>query len=117
MELLNLKEAIWKKRYTYLKVMGFQKYLPSGVTFEVVKFEPNSSVDPHYHLKTQEIYVVIEGSAVLSLDGVPQALDLNHIYFLPPRTTHALKTKEGITLAIFKPHAEKSDTHWGYCDE
>ena len=109
MQTVNLNSAKWKPRFTYTKVVPFE--LPCK--FQVVKFNAGKSIGNHYHLKTTEIYVVIDGVGTLFINDEPHHLKKNYIYLIEPKDTHRIIAKTKLLIAIFKPHEASNDIYRG----
>jgi len=112
MKTIDLSKSKWVKRFTYKKVVLFKKWVPENTRFQVVKFARNTSIKPHYHLKTVEIYIVLSGKGDLGINGLWYPLNKNRMYLIEPNDIHEIVTKTGIKIAIFKPFEAKGDILW-----
>lgn len=74
---------------------------------------PGAVVEEHFHLRTEETYVVLAGSATVSLDGVPQTLHTGDVVAIPPGVRHGLTAgEEGARfIAMSVPPWEPTDHH------
>lgn len=52
----------------------------------------------HYHARTEEIYVVLEGSGQMEVDGEERRVGPGDAILIPPRAWHELRADEGADL-------------------
>jgi mannose-6-phosphate isomerase-like protein (cupin superfamily) len=82
----------------------------SAASAHVVEIKKDSAV--HYHRKTTEIYVVLEGSGQIELDGVLHPIKPLSAVYIPPGCRHraigALKILN-IPVPAFDPRDEFLD--------
>ena len=105
---LNKEQFI--KRFTYKKAIPFE--LPNDTKFQVIQFEPNKIVPNHWHKKTLEIYLVLEGAGTLYINDAPYPLRTNLIYLIEPGNVHRIHSLTPLKIAIFKPLEVKDDIYW-----
>jgi mannose-6-phosphate isomerase-like protein (cupin superfamily) len=65
---------------------------------------------PHYHKKTTEWYLVIEGSAKVYLDGKEEKLEKYDILKINPKTVHWVQGNVKLWVISFPPW-RKEDHH------
>jgi mannose-6-phosphate isomerase-like protein (cupin superfamily) len=56
----------------------------------MVKYNPNVTGGVHYHERRESAYIVLEGKAKLSLNGIEYELRPNMAVFISPRDTHGI---------------------------
>src|SRR5262245_46129006 len=49
----------------------------------------------HYHAETEEIYVVVEGSGEMEVDGERRAVGLGDAILIPPGAWHQITAEDG----------------------
>jgi quercetin dioxygenase-like cupin family protein len=113
----NLDELEWKDRYTYVKDIPFnEKDLNcKGAKFQVVKFRPRTSIKPHYHKKTYEIFYVRSGSGMLNLNGQEFRCKPDDFFLCEPGDVHEFinDTDDDFVILIFKTNEEEdTDMYW-----
>ncbi len=74
---------------------------------------PGAVVEEHFHLRTEETYVVLAGSLTVRLDGVPTTLRTGDVVAIPPGVHHgATAGSEGARfIATSVPPWEPTDHH------
>jgi quercetin dioxygenase-like cupin family protein len=71
-----------------------------GLTAGIVHLVPGGFLAPHRH-PPAEIYHVIEGSAVVTLEGVSRAVTVGDTVYIPPNTEHGIRNDTGALLRFF----------------
>lgn len=111
----NLDDLKLEDRFTYKKRNVFyagEIRIP-GSRFQVVYFGPNSSIEPHYHLVTTEIYQVSAGSGLIAINGKKEKAEAGSCFIIHPKDVHAISAgKNGLTISIFKYNESIEDIHW-----
>ena len=78
-----------------------------GITVGFSIFEPNAVFKHyHYHTKRETVYIALEGSGTLKLNGVEHEFKANMVAFIPPQDKHAIVRvgEKGLKiLEIVKP--------------
>ena len=118
MKSIRLANAEWEPRLdSYTKVVPFETY--GRTKYQVVRFEPNTKIDDHYHILTQEIFVTTKGEGTLWLNNMAYALIPGMVYLIESGDVHAISAYEdGLEIHIFKPFEADEDIYWGSpCDE
>ncbi|MET8759464.1 cupin domain-containing protein [Lentzea sp. NPDC004782] len=74
---------------------------------------PGGAVEEHFHLRTEETYVVLAGSITVLLDGVPKTLRTGDVVAIPPGVHHGVTAgDEGARfIAISVPPWQPTDHH------
>ncbi len=82
--------AIEEKGHTTRWLLGpwnSQSKLDFGIAF----FQPNQSVEPHFHETVEEFFYVIEGEILLQLNNRENyILKRGFVAHIPPKQVHAL---------------------------
>ncbi len=117
MKSFTLSGLEWKKRFSYLKSVPFDAndLRCHGAKFQVVKFMPNSSIKPHYHRKTCEIFYVQAGVGVIGFNGQKFSVKLGDFFLCEPGDVHEISNggNEAFVILIFKTNdAGESDIFW-----
>ena len=61
--------------------------------------EPRAATQRHYHARSEEIYLVVEGGGVLEIDGERRAVGPGDAVLIPPGAWHELTAgDEGVRL-------------------
>lgn len=73
--------------------------------------KPGQTTRPH-RLKTSEVYYILEGQGLMSIDGESQAVRPGQAIYIPPRSTQHIKNTGGSDLeflCIVDPAWRKED--------
>jgi quercetin dioxygenase-like cupin family protein len=115
MKRIDLKKSDWTKRFTYERIVCFDKLLPENTVFQIIRFKPFTSLKPHYHNESMEIYLPLQGKGELEINRFLTPLTPNNTYFIEKGDVHAIynDNKEDLVIAIFKPYRKLDDIIWG----
>ena len=72
---------------------------PAGIHFVHIK----ESAAVHYHKKTTEIYVVLEGEGAIELDGEQRPIRAGDVILIPPGTRHAARGQVKVLNVVTPP--------------
>ncbi|MEK6926600.1 MAG: cupin domain-containing protein [Nanoarchaeota archaeon] len=113
----NINELNWKDRFTYVKNVPFdEKDLNcKGAKFQLIKFKPNTSVKPHYHKKTYEIFFVLEGEGMMKLNNKDFRCKPGDFFLCQPNDIHEVvnDTLMDFVYLVFKTNeVEGEDIFW-----
>jgi quercetin dioxygenase-like cupin family protein len=113
----SLNELDWKDRYTYVKDIPFNEddLCCKGAKFQIVKFKPRTSIKPHYHKKTIEIFYIRSGTGVLRLNDVEFRCKQDDFFLCEPGDVHEFinDTDSDFVILIFKTNEEENtDMCW-----
>ena len=78
--------------------------------------EPGQATKPHYHGRTEEIYLVTKGSGSLEVAGETRRVRPGDAILIPPGTWHTLEndgTSELTILCACSPPYSDEDTFFG----
>ena len=117
MKLIKANEREWQDRLTYKKQIVFdgKSLACNGAKFQIVKFLPNTSIEPHYHKKAVEIFYIKEGEATIKINGKPFRCKADDIMLVEPHDSHEIINDSGkdFVILIFKTNEAESDILWG----
>jgi mannose-6-phosphate isomerase-like protein (cupin superfamily) len=68
---------------------------------EYVVIEPGGSVGEHVHLRTEEIYYILSGRAVVTMDGVELDAVPGDLVTTPIGSSHAIANRTAVDMAFF----------------
>lgn len=112
---MNVKRVIkqLKNEYPLKKIIKNNDNNPTEIICEIDPTEKHPEYDvaiavidqsiPHYHKKTTEIYEVLKGELVLTLDGKEALLKKGDKATIKSNTIHSAKGKETWVKAYSKP--------------
>lgn len=69
-----------------------------GIALAQAELAPGGQVFPHYH-EVEEVAFVLEGSALMTIDGVETAVEPGDAVLVPARAIHILKNPSADRLA------------------
>jgi quercetin dioxygenase-like cupin family protein len=78
-----------------------------SLTAGVAEFEPGGALNLHRHAAA-EIYFVLEGEGIVSIEGHDHAVTPGSIAFIPGGAPHGVRNVGGGTLKLFYAFAESS---------
>ena len=92
----NVVEVMWEDLPGHFGG-AFSKFLvrpePSGsrnIDYRISTYQPKAYVEPHSHRVQEQIYHILEGEALMELDGKRQVVRRHDVVFVPPGVTHAI---------------------------
>ena len=79
-----------------------------------MKFKPHTSIEPHYHKKTCEIFYIRDGSGVLKLNNKEFRCKPDDFFLCEPGDMHEFMndTDDDFVILIFKTNEEDEDIYW-----
>jgi quercetin dioxygenase-like cupin family protein len=78
-----------------------------SLTAGVAEFEPGGALNQHRHAAA-EIYFILEGEGIVSIDGHDHAVEPGSIAFIPGGAPHGVRNSGGSTLKLFYAFAKSS---------
>lgn len=106
-----------EKRFGYLKSIIFNEndLLCKGAKFQIIIFEPNSHLKPHYHEKTTEMFYILRGNCILRLDHVELKCKPGSVFLCKARVIHEFinESSEKVEILNFKVNEIAGDIVWG----
>lgn len=82
-------------------LVGPEKGGSARVDFRISRYAPNAYVEEHAHKVQEQIYYVIEGEGVLTVDGEPRLMRPHDYVYLPPGVRHAISNTGTGGLVFF----------------
>jgi mannose-6-phosphate isomerase-like protein (cupin superfamily) len=82
-------------------------------TLAEARLAPGGSTTPHKHIKTEEIYYILEGIAEMQIDQEVQSVGPGDAIAIPPGSIHRITNKGGSVLKFLcccAPGYEHEDT-------
>jgi quercetin dioxygenase-like cupin family protein len=70
------------------------------LTTGVLEVEPGGCLRPHWH-PPPEVYHVIAGQGVVTVDGAPHTVESGATIFIPANALHGIENKSGELFRIF----------------
>lgn len=61
-----------------------------SIDYRVSVYQPKAYVAPHRHRIQEQVYHVLEGEALMELDGERTVVRKDDVIFIPPGTEHAI---------------------------
>ena len=86
-----------------------------GAKFQIVKFDPETNIGPHYHKKTIEIYVIKQGEGIFTFNDKKYVGKEGDVFVIEREDVHSLRNIGYLPLEIliYKTNEQKNDTYWG----
>ena len=77
-----------------------REYLHTDVqSLAEASLEPGRATQRHYHARSEEIYLIVDGGGDLEVDGDTRAVGAGDAILIPPGNWHQLTaTADGVTL-------------------
>jgi len=112
----SLEKLNWKSRFTYVKDIPFdEKDLNcKGAKFQIVAFKPHTTIKPHFHKETTEIFYIQSGQGILKLNHQKFRCKDNDFFLCQPGDIHEFinDTDKDFVILIFKTNEEENDIYW-----
>jgi quercetin dioxygenase-like cupin family protein len=70
------------------------------IDFRISRYAPAAHVAEHAHQVQEQIYYVLEGEGVLTVDGEPRLMRAHDYVYLPPGVRHGF-TNTGLESLVF----------------
>lgn len=90
-------------------LVGPEKGGSARVDFRISRYAPNAYVEEHFHKVQEQIYYVIEGEGMLTVDGEPRLMRPHDYVYLPPGVRHAITNTGTGGLVFFVVTTPASD--------
>ncbi|MFO7661550.1 MAG: cupin domain-containing protein [Chloroflexota bacterium] len=116
MKIISLNPDTWQAGRGYRKnrLLSASELKQPGALLQLVSVPPGSSIPPHAHHTSIEVYVVTRGECVLEVDGRTSVMRPGDIILMEPGDVHALANRgeEPFELLVFKTNATEGDVVW-----
>ena len=105
-----------RKEFNYYKqiIMTEEDFRQKGTKFQIVQFRNREQVKQHYHKKTTEVFLVINGEGIININGNMNRCSQFDTVICNPGDIHSflpLSTNQWFTIAIFKTNEEEGDIY------
>lgn len=109
-------QEVAKKDYRKRIIFSPDDFDEEGHLLQVVTIPPNTRQRIHFHHKQTEVFYILEGEAVVTINGVDCAARPGDAFICSPGDVHHLwnKTRSDFKLVVFKINfpEDEEDTHW-----
>ena len=113
---MNINNLNYQKRFTYLKNIPFNQtdLNCKGTKFQIVKFKPNTKINPHYHNHSHEIFYITKVQGILKLNNQTIKLKPNDFFLCKPKDIHEFinNSDEELVILIFKTNEKENDINF-----
>jgi len=75
-------------------------FLQDRIEAEVVYYEPGQSTVQHHHVGQDEIFLIMEGSGTITVDGESQRVRRGDVIFAPADLKHGVEVDQGERMAM-----------------
>lgn len=109
---MKLENICWEDRGVYKVAKAFEL---SGDCFtQVVEIKPKKEVGKHYHEKQTEIFVILDGEAILGIGDRIYNAKSGDVFICKPGERHWVKnySNEPFKILVFKYGYVENDTFW-----
>jgi mannose-6-phosphate isomerase-like protein (cupin superfamily) len=112
----NSSKKIVKKDYSKEILFSLQDFKEKGHLLQVVTIPPNTRQRLHHHIIQTEVYFIVEGETIISINGKDHLAKPGDAFINHPGDKHSLwnKTGKDFKLAVFKINMpdDSDDTVW-----
>src|SRR5205085_2484383 len=113
----RLSDVVWQGRFTHQKAILFNEddLDAKGSKIQVIKIHPHGAIDPHYHQIRTEVFLVLKGSGIITLDDQEIQSKESDFLLCQPNTVHAFKntSEEDFIVAVVRTNDPgDTDMHW-----
>jgi quercetin dioxygenase-like cupin family protein len=113
MKYIKPEEKEWEDKEAYSKKILFTEddLKSRGNIVQVVKFLARSSVKPHYHKQTKEIFYILKEGGIIFIDNKQFRAKNWETLLCEPGEIHAMinDTDEEFRILVFKINAKEND--------
>jgi len=81
-------------------LVGPENSASRRIDFRISRYAPKAFVEEHVHVVQEQIYYVVEGEGLLTLDGERHLLGVNDYVYVPPGVRHSF-TNNGLDALVF----------------
>jgi quercetin dioxygenase-like cupin family protein len=90
-------------------LVGPEKGGTARVDFRISRYAPSAYVEEHAHKLQEQIYYVVEGEGILTVDGEPRLMRPHDYVYLPPGVRHGFSNTGTEGLVFFVVTTPASD--------
>ena len=70
------------------------------IDYRISMYQPKACVEKHSHKVQEQIYHVLEGEALMEIDGKPRVVRKHDVIYLPPGVEHSI-SNSGLVDLVF----------------
>lgn len=105
-----------KEDYRKRIIFSSEDFDEEGHLLQVVTIPPNTRQRVHFHRKQTEVFYILEGETLITINGVEYLATPGDAFICSPGDVHNLwnKTDREFRLVVFKINLpeDEEDTHW-----
>lgn len=109
-------EVVVKQDYRKRIIFSLQDFSEKGHLLQVVTIPAHTRQRLHYHEKQTEVFYILEGQAILTIDAVDTPTRPGDAFICSPGDVHSVwnKTDREFKLVVFKINLpeEGEDSQW-----
>ena len=109
-------EEVVKEDYRKRIIFSFDDFAEKGHLLQVVAIPPNTRQRLHYHHRQTEVFYILEGETLITINGVEYLAKPGDAFICSPGDAHNLwnRTDKEFKLVVFKINLPEDgeDTHW-----
>jgi len=79
------------------------------IDYRISTYQPKAYVEPHTHRVQEQIYHVLEGEALMEMDGERHVVRKHDVIFVPPGVQHAIYNTGLVDLTFIVVTAPPED--------
>lgn len=107
---------IVKKDYSKRVIFPLSAFSEKGHLLQIVTIPPHTKQRMHFHEKQTEVYYILEGETIITINGVDYSAKAGDAFITEPRDVHNLwnKSDRDFKLLVFKINMPDNtdDTKW-----
>jgi len=113
----NLSDVEWQDRFSHQKsiLFGEDDFGSKGTKLQAIKFPPKGGIKPHFHKQRTEVFYVLRGKGIISLNGEDNTCQPDDFLICKPGTKHAFTNNgdEDFVIVVFRTNDPgNSDMLW-----
>ena len=109
----DVKAFITKDRSEIREILSPRNSIIKAQSLAEARVTPGQATNEHYHVKTEEIYYILQGKGLMEIDGEKQNVKAFDGIAIPPRARHKIINtgdEDLIFLCCCVPAYEHDDT-------
>ena len=107
MEVVNIDEMT---EYGDARRVRKRLFLKEKIEAEMVCYEPGQNTVEHHHVGQDEIFIIMDGSGTITVDGESRPVEKGDIIFAPADKPHGVEVDQGqrMTMVFVKAPGRSS---------
>ena len=97
MEVLNIDEMT---DYAPERRVRKRLFIKERIEAEMVCYEPGQNTVEHHHIGQDEIFIIMDGSGTITVDGESRAVAKGDMIFAPADKPHAVEVDQGQRMTM-----------------